>query len=391
MKISSIEVFVIGNPWKNWVLVKVVTDEGIYGWGDATCGLSSQPVVAAVREIRRLCIGRDPRDIEALWDNAHKGLYLTANGILLSALAGISTACWDILGKFLGVPLYTLFGGRMNPKLRAYANGWYQGPRNPDAFGERATAVVKMGYTALKFDPFGSNYRFLDAKERRLSLELIAAVRRAVGEDVGILIEAHDRFTVPEAIRLAADLEEFNCEWLEAPVWSEDIPALRAVAASSRVRIVAGERFSTPRQFSDLIEGGRFDVVQPEYVELGGIAKLREVAAIADAHGATVAPHNARCTLSTAVNVHVMTATRNFYIQETFDDFHVPWAHDMFRGVPRVVDGYLTASDVPGLGVEINESLFEQHPYSEHHFLNLFAEGWEKRNADSKPDAKERI
>lgn len=381
MKIANIQVFVVGNPWKNWVLVKVTTGDGMHGWGDATCGLSSQPAAAAVREISRMCVGRDPRDIEALWDNAHKGLYLTANGILLSALSGITTACWDILGKSLGVPLYKLFGGRTHAKLRAYANGWYQGPREPAAFAERAAKVAAMGYTALKFDPFGSSYRFLDPKQRRLSLQIVAAVRHAVGDDVGLLIEAHDRFTVPEAIRLAAELEEFNCEWIEAPVWSEDIAALREVAAGSRVRIVTGERFSTPRQFADLLAGGRFDIVQPEYVELGGIARLREAAAIADAHGATVAPHNARCTLSTAVNVHVMTATRNFYIQETFDDFHVPWARDMFEGVPRVKDGYLTASEAPGLGVEVDESLFEQHPYSEHHFMNLFAEGWERRNA----------
>ena len=381
MRITSIEAFVVGNPWKNWVLVKVSTDEGLHGWGDATCGLSSQPAAAAAREIRRICLGRDPRDIEALWDSVHKGLYLSANGILLSALAGITTACWDILGKSLGVPLFTLFGGRVNPKLRAYANGWYQGPREPVAFAERASSVAAMGYTALKFDPFGSNYRFLDRAERRRSLDIVAAVRRAVGDDVGLLIEAHDRFTVTEAIRLASELEEFSCEWLEAPVWSEDIPGLRAVARASRMRIVAGERFSTPRQFADLVADGHFDVVQPEYVELGGIARLREVAAIADAHGATVAPHNARCPLSTAANVHVMMATRNFYIQETFDDFHVPWARDLFQGVPRAKDGFLWATEAPGLGVDVNEALFEQHPYSEHHFMNLFAEGWEKRNA----------
>jgi galactonate dehydratase len=381
MKIARIEVFVVGNPWKNWVLVKVITDEGASGWGDATCGLSSQPVAAAVREISRLCIGRDPRCIEALWDHAFKALYLTANGILLSAISGITTACWDILARSLGVPLHALFGGRVHDRLRAYANGWYQGPRDPVAFGERAAEVAAMGYTALKFDPFGANYRFLDAAERRLSLDLVAAVRRAVGDRVSLLIEAHDRFTVPEAIRLARDLEEFDPEWIEAPVWSEDIAALQEVAGASRVRIVAGERFSTPRQFADLLAGGRFDVLQPEYVELGGIARLREVAAIADAHGASLAPHNARCPLSTAVNVHVMTATRNFRIQETFDDFHVAWARDLFAGVPQVRDGFLAASDAPGLGVEVNEALFAKHPYSEHHFMNLFAEGWEKRNS----------
>lgn len=383
MKIVDIKVFVVGNPWKNWVLVKVETDQGLVGWGDATCGLSSQPAAAAVREIRRLCLGKDPRRIEALWDDMFKGLYLTANGILLSAMSGITTACWDVLARSLDVPLYQLFGGKVRDRVKGYANGWYQGPREAKAFADRAAQVVKLGYRALKFDPFGANHRFLSADERRISLELVAAVRKAVGDDVDLLIEAHDRFTVPEAIRLAEELAEFNPAWMEAPVWSEDVEALIQVAEKSPVRIVAGERFCTPRQFADLLKSGAFDVIQPEYVELGGLARLREVAGIADAYGATIAPHNARCPLSTAANMHVMAATRNVFIQETFDDFHVPWAHELFVGLPKVVDGYIDIPQGPGLGVTVNEALFERHPYSEHNFMNLFADGWEQRN--SKP------
>jgi len=381
VKITNVEAFVVGNPWKNWVLVKVTTDSGLIGWGDATTGLSTQPVTAAVREIKRLCVGQDALAIEALYDRVFKALYLTANGILLSALGGITTACWDILGKSSKLPLYQLLGGRVHDKLRAYANGWYTGGRTPEAFADGAAAVVERGYTALKFDPFGANYRFMSNRERSLSLDLVEAVRDRVGEDVDLIIEAHDRFTVPEAVRLAGELQPYSPLGLEAAVWSEDIEALRQVAASSPIRIMAGERFCTPRQFDDLCAGGLFDIVQPEYVELGGISRLRDVAGIADAHGASLAPHNARCPISTAVNVHFMTATRNAYIQETFDDFHVPWARDLFVGVPEVKDGYFTVSDRPGLGIEVNEALFEQHPYSEHFFMNLFAEGWEKRNA----------
>lgn len=379
MKITDIEVFVVGNPWKNWVLVKLHTDEGIIGWGDATTGLSSMPVTAAVKELRRLCIGLDPCRIERLWDTVYKALYLPSNGILLSALAGVTTACWDVLGRSLGAPLHRLLGGKVHERVKAYANGWYTGAREPAAYGERAAEVVSRGYRALKFDPFGSAYRSLDAAERRKSVTLVAAVRKAVGNDVDLLIEAHDRFTVPEAIRIARELEEFDPAWIEAPVWSEDIAALSEVARSTRVRIVAGERFTTPRQFADLLQCGRFDVVQPEYVELGGIARLREVAAIADAYGACVAPHNARCPLSTAVNVGVLSTLRNAYVQECFDDFNEAWSRELFAGLPRVVDGYLAAGDGPGLGVEVNEAVFAAHPYSEHNFMNLFSAGWEKR------------
>ncbi|MGB6105835.1 MAG: mandelate racemase/muconate lactonizing enzyme family protein [Pusillimonas sp.] len=384
MKITDVNVFVIGNPWKNWVLVKVVTDEGLCGWGDATTGLSSQPVTAAVTEIRRMCIGKDPRHIEALWEGMYKSLYLPVNSILRSAMAGITTACWDILGQSLGVPLHCLFGGQVQPSIKAYANGWYRGAREPSVFAEAAAAVVAQGYRALKFDPFGSNYHFLSAGERKLSIDIVAAVREAVGDDVDLLIEAHDRFTIPEAIRLAHELEEYKPGWIEAPVLSENAHDLATVAASSPVRIVAGERFTTIRQFADLLGSGRFDVVQPEYVVLGGISRLREVAAIADAYNATIAPHNACCPLSTAINVHVMFSVRNPCIQETFDDFNEPWTKELFTGLPQVHDGYYVAPTGPGLGVTVHEELFERHPYSDHNFLDLFSKGWEQRKSQSR-------
>src|SRR5579884_837196 len=195
MKIIDVRTTVVGNPWKNWVFVQLLTDEGIVGIGEATGGLSTKPNEAAVHELKPLYLGQDPRDVHALWDRMHKGLFLGQN----AAMSGIEMACWDILGKSLDVPVWRLLGGRQRPRIRAYANGWYQGPRDPTFFGERAAAVVALGYTALKFDPFGTAYRFIERDELRRAMAIVGAVRAAVGESVDILIEGHDRFSVSTA------------------------------------------------------------------------------------------------------------------------------------------------------------------------------------------------
>ena len=380
MKIARIETRVVGNPWKNWVLVKITTDDGIVGWGDATTPMTYRPVVGAIEEMRPLVIGRDPRRIEALWESLFTTLYLPDDGTLLSAMAGIETACWDILGKSLDTSLTQLLGGAVRERVRAYANGWYSGPREAAAFAAKASEVVALGYAALKFDPFGSAWRVLDRGERRTSLDIVRAVRDAVGDDIDLMIEMHDRLTVPEAIAVCGDLEAFSPLWVEAPVWSIDTGALAAVAGATRLRIVAGERFTNLAGFADLLATGRVDVVQPEYVELGGIHRLRQVAALAEARQAMIAPHNARCPISTAVNVQVDAATRNVFIQETFDDFHVEWAKDLFTGIPRIIDGYLVAPDGAGIGVSVNEEFIDRHPPGERNYMNLFRSGWERRS-----------
>lgn len=382
MKIVSIETHVIGNPWKNWVLVKVVTDEGLVGWGDATNSSSPLAVQGAAKEITRFCIGKDPLSPRHVWEEMFIALNLPVRGTILSAMAGIETACWDILGKALGSPLYRLLGGKVNPKVKAYANGWYKGRREPSFFAERAADVAARGYRALKFDPFGAAYRILEPKERRFVMSIVRAVREAVGPDIDLLIETHDRLTVPEAIKVANELAEMDVTWMEAPVWAYDVPALVKVAESTSMRIVAGERFTTLQAFADLLACGRIDVIQPEYIELGGVSRLVQAAAVAEAHQATIAPHNARSPLSTAVNVHVDTATRNVFLQETFNDFHVDWAAEIFEGLPGVVDGYFEVSDAPGLGVSINEKAMAKHPYSEKNHMRMFNPGWEQRFAE---------
>ncbi len=375
MKIVDARTTVIGNPWKNWVFVELITDEGIVGIGEATGGLNTKPNEAAVHELKPLYLGQDPRDVAAVWDRMYKGSYLNQN----AAMSGIEMACWDILGKSLGVPVWRLLGGKMRPRLRAYANGWYTGPRDPRFFAEAAMAVVERGYTALKFDPFGSAYRFIDHGELRLSLAIVAAVRDAVGEVVDLLIEGHDRFAVSTAIEVGRALAEFRPFWFETPVMSTEVEAMAEVARAVPVRVVGGERFVSKGDFARLLGTRVIDVVQPEMRYCGGVSGLTKVAGLAEAFEGWIAPHNAQSPFTTVVNVQVGATLPNLLILECFDDFLKPWSREIMDGTARIVDGYAEVPDGPGFGVGLNPDEMAKHPYSDRNFLRFFEPGWERR------------
>ena len=375
MKIERISTFVVGNPWKNWVIVRVETDAGLTGLGEAT-GITSAPMAAEAKEMARFVIGLDPCEPLRVADALEKGAYLS----LKPAGCAIEIACWDILGKSLGVPVWRLLGGRLHPRLRVYANGWYTCPRDPKAIAERAAEVVQMGYTALKFDPFGTAYLELDRAEERLSLAIVRAVREAVGDDVDLLIEGHDRFAMPAALRLGRALAEFRPMCFEAPVNSYNLEATIEVARAIPIPVASGERLQYPSEFRALLQGGFVSIVQPETLRCGGISGVMRVAALARAYEAQVACHQAQSPLNTAVNAHLHTTMPHFLIHECFDDFLVPWASDVFRGVPKVARGYLEVPETPGLGVEFDEKEAAKHPYGEDNMIRLFEVGWESRD-----------
>jgi galactonate dehydratase len=375
MKVTEIKTYVVGNPWKNWVFVKLFTDEGLTGLGEATRGLSTQPGVAEVQELARFVIGEDPLQPERLWQRMHKGMFLNSN----VGMNAIEIACWDILGKSLGAPLWKLLGGKQRPRLRVYANGWYQGPREPEFFAEAAAQLKARGYTACKFDPFGTAYRFIEPGEEKRSLAIIRAAREAVGEDFALCIEGHDRFSVSTAIRIGRALEEFRPLFFETPVMSTDIAATVEVARGVPVPIATGERFHRLAEFGELLSHHVIDIVQPETLSIGGVSGARKAAAIAESAEAFVALHQAQSPLNTAINAHLHASMPNFLIQECFDDFLVPWAREIVLGVPPVREGYIEPSDAPGIGVELNEAEIAKHPYGENNFMRLFEEGWERR------------
>ena len=374
MRITDLQIFVVGNPWKNWVFVKLHTDEGLTGLGEATGGLATKPNVGDVEELRRHVIGEDPLHPERMWYKLHKARFY---GVTIG-MSAIEQACWDILGKSLGVPIWQLWGGQHHERLRVYANGWYKGERTPEDFAARAKAMVDRGYTALKFDPFGGAYQQITPESEELSVEIVRAVRAAVGPRVDLLIEGHDRFTLSTAIRLGRRLEEFNPFWFETPVRTYDLAGHVEVARSIKFPVVLGEGFSELRQFADLLAYRVIDIVQPEPQTLGP-SRARQACAIALAYTGLVACHQAQSPFCTAMNAHIHASIPNFLIQENFDDSAEPWTWEVLQGVPRVQDGYLPVPTAPGWGVELNEEAAAEHPYNETHFLRLFEEGWETR------------
>lgn len=374
MKITSLRTIVVGNLWKNWVYVVLETDEGVTGLGEASGGLSTKPHVGDLEELSRHAIGQDPLQPVRLCQRLYKARYLHMS----LGISAVEQACWDILGKSLGEPVWRLFGGKQRDRLRVYANGWYRGPRSPDSFAERAAEMVARGYTALKFDPFGGAYRQIERESEDLAVAIVRAVRQAVGDDVDLLIEAHERFTVSAAIRIGRRLEPFRPMWLETPVRTYDLEGHNRVAQAIQVPVVLGEGFRELRQFADVLAPRVIDIVQPEPMALGPSRALK-ACGIAEAYEALVACHQAQSPFCTAMNAHIHASLTNFCIQECFDDSLEPWTWDLLEGVPRVIDGYLTVSDAPGWGVALREEEAVKHPYSDAHFLRLFEEGWETR------------
>jgi len=376
MKIADIRTVVVGNPWKNWIYVIVESDDGLIGIGEATGGLETQPRVAAVEEVKHLAIGMDPRNIHEIFHKIHLATYLNIS----AAMTGIEMACWDILGKSLGVPVYTLLGGKVRDRVRVYANGWYSGDRTPEGFAEKAKEVVGKGYTALKFDPFGDAHMQLSRKETKEAKALVRAVREAVGDEVDILIEAHDRFDTFAAIEIGNWLKDYEVTWFETPVMSNDVQALVEVARRVPVRVIAGERMQSTTEFADFLSHKATDVINPEPLKVGGIWKSLQIAGIAAANHAEIALHNAESPFKTMVALHIDAVTPNVFIQECFDDFMEPWVSDVLSGFHRVKDGYLEMPTAPGIGVELNEKEAKKHPYGKSNFLRMFRPGWEKRD-----------
>jgi galactonate dehydratase len=379
LKIVDMKTFVVGNPWKNWVYVRLQTDEGLCGYGECTGGLATMAQKGMLDELRSRTLGLDPTNVTGVMDFLRKTLFLGSGG---SAVSGIEMACWDIIAKAANLPLYRLLGGKVRQKIRVYANGWYQGPREPELFAERARELVAKGYTALKFDPFGKAFKFMSREEERLSMRIVRAVREAVGDDVDLMIEAHDRFSMTQAIRIGHMLEEFHPFWYETPVLSDNFDRLNEVARRVRVPVIAGERTSTPKDIQKLLSGGAIDIVNPEILGSGGIMGLMDCFAVARSFDAHVAPHNAQSPFCTAVNVHIGITQPNLLIQECFDDSSVSWTDDVLCGYPRVKDGFIEPTDEPGIGVLINEEEAAKHPYGDKNFLWMFEEGWEKREGN---------
>jgi galactonate dehydratase len=379
MRITGIETFIAGNPWKNWVFARVSTDEGIHGVGEGTLNYFGKTVETAIHELTPLVVGMDPFQVEIISQRLIRDVYSEGAQIHMCAVAAIEIACWDIIGKACNQPIYNLWGGRCHEKLRAYANGWYRGPRTPESFAEKARIVAQRGYTALKFDPFGSAWRTLPRSDFDLAVDIIRAVRDAVGNSVDLLIEGHCRFNVATAVEFAEAIHQFRPAWFEEPVPHTNIQATVEVARRSPVPIATGESLSTKQQFAELLRYDVINILQPEPLNVGGLFAARKIADMIDAHFGVVAPHSAQGPVCSAACVQLNASIPNFFIHEIFDEFNEPWEKEIVTNPVEVVDGYIEVPERPGLGIDLNLDEIRRHPYQQENYLPLFKPGWERR------------
>ncbi len=380
MHITGATTYIVGNPWKNWLFVRLETDQpGLYGIGEGTSNAFAKTVEAAVHELAPRYQGMDPFQVETIVQRMTRDVYTDGGQIQMNAVAAIEVACWDIIGKATNRPIYDLLGGRYHESLPAYANGWYTGPRRPEAFAERAAHVVGMGYRAMKFDPFGAAWRTMEPADLRLALDIVRAVRETVGPVVRLMIEGHSRFSVAEAVWIGERLAEFEPTWFEEPTHHAKINAVAEVARKITVPVATGESFTSSHQFAELLAHNTVHILQPDPLHLGGLWRTRQVCAMADAHFAVVAPHQAQGPICTAVCVQLGACTPNLLVQELFDEFNVDWEREIVDPPVAVVDGRIQVPNRPGLGVDLNWSELAKHPYRQQNFLPLFAPGWERR------------
>jgi len=380
MKVTHIETFVVGTDWRNLTICRVHTDEGLTGLGESRIPNHAQALVGYLQvAAERHLVERDPFDTESLVMRMRRDDYSRPGEIMSSGMAMLEMACWDIVGKALQQPVYRLLGGAVRDRIKAYANGWYRVERTPEQFHQAAKAVVAKGYRALKFDPFGPGYYEIDWAEQRRVVALVEAVRDAIGADVEILLEMHGRFSPVQAVKIITLLEPYGLGWAEEPVPPENLAALARVRADvPGVTIATGERIHARHEFRELFELQAADVVQFDITHIGGLLEAKKLAAHADIHYVTIAPHNVGGQISTAANLHLAACTTNFRIQEYFNDFADPWVQETAPGLPPVVDGYFALPTAPGLGVELDLDVVGAHPYQATHF-NLFRDGWERR------------
>lgn len=365
MKITDVKTFVVDCFRINWVFVKVYTDEGIAGVGEGTLEYKEHALEGAVEHLKNYLLGKDPRNIERLYHDIYRDAYWRGGAVLMSALSAVECALWDILGKSLGVPVYTLLGGKANEDCRIYVNGWFAGAKTPREFAEKAKIAVKKGVTAMKWDPFGKSYLQISNADLTNALECVAAVREAVGDKIDLLIEGHGRFDVPTGIKIAKELEQFKPMWFEEPVPPNNLEALKAVRDKSPVAISAGERLYTRFDYNELFRTRACDYIQPDISHAGGIMELKKIAAIAEANYIPFAPHNPSGPVANAATLQLAACCPNFCILEImYSD--VDYRKYVTNENLVYENGRIRIGDKPGLGIELNEEECLKHPYVEH-------------------------
>jgi galactonate dehydratase len=379
--IKSVETYLVDGGWRNFLFVRIETAGGVEGWGEATLGWKEFAVAQLVNELGAIhVVGKSPFDIERVWFTLFQS-ESNIGPVILSAMAGIEMAMWDIAGKLCGQPVVNLVGGAIQTRVRAYANGWYSEVEDPDALRAAAAGVVAKGYTALKFDPFGAGGRELDKAELRKARAIVAVVRDEVGPDVDIMIECHGRFSVGTALEVIRALVEYEPFWFEEPIPAKSVKSQAWVtegATALGARIATGEHAYSRFEWQDMLRERACHIAQPDLVYSGGFMETKKIAAMAEAGYVGVAPHNCDGPGRLAASVHLCANMPNYVILETFEDFDVAWRRSLTIDGPRLVDGYYEVGDSPGWGYAIDRKVAAEHPGRPGARMDMFAADWEQ-------------
>lgn len=365
MKITGIELFPV-KP--RWLFLKISTDDGIVGWGEPIVEGRAGTVTAAVEEASEYLIGRDPNAIEDIWQVLYRGAFYRGGPVLMSAIAGIDQALWDIKGKRYNLPVYEFLGGRVREKIQVYS--WIGGS-TPEESATSARERIAAGFTALKMAAT-AELRYVDTFDKvEEVVRHVGAVREAVGSAVGIGVDFHGRVHKGMAKVLAKELEQFHLLFIEEPVLPEHNEALRDLAMHCSIPIATGERMFSRWDFKRILQEGYVDIVQPDLSHAGGISEVRRIAAMAESYDVAIAPHCPLGPIALASSLQIDATTPNFLIQEQSLGIHYNQENDLLRYLkePAIfgyVDGYVPLPTGPGLGIDIDEEAIREAAASGH-------------------------
>lgn len=362
MKITAVKTFVCNAFRTNFVFVKIETDSDIHGWGEATLEYKEPTVVAAIHDLEYYLIGKDPQNIEAFRHDCYRDAYWRGGPVLMSALAGVEMALWDIKGKALGVPVYQLLGGKVRDAVPAYVNGWFSPAKTPEEFAEKVIQVRDNGFTACKWDPFGKAWQQISKSELAQAMECVEKVAGAVGNDVQLLIEGHGRFDIPTAVKIGKRLEDFDIFWFEEPIPPDDKEGMREVKERVRVSIAAGERLYNRYEYRQFFDLNCADYIQPDISHAGGIMEMRMLGAEAEARHIGFCPHNPSGPVANAATLQLAACIPNFVMLEMMMT-DVPWRQDICDEKLVMRNGCMVIPERPGLGIDLDEKELLKHPY----------------------------
>jgi galactonate dehydratase len=339
------------------------------GVGEASLERYDEVVVRALESLKDFLVGKDPFQIEYIWNAIYKGTFWYGQLIILCALSAVEQALWDIKGKALGAPVYEFLGGKLQDKVRAYANAWafqkaideMTTEDTPESVGENARKMVAKGFTAMKWDPFRNGGQVIPKEEEEYAVACVKAVREAVGPSVDLLIECHGRFNMLSAIRMAQKLEPFDPFFYEEPIPPDNIDAMAAVQAAINLPIATGERLFTRWDFRSLLEKQAARIIQPDICHVGGILELKKIAAMAETYYVAVQPHNSIGPISLLASLHLDACIPNVIFQEFFYPY-LELYNEFITEPIRYENGYLEIPTGNGLGADICEETIRKRP-----------------------------